>query len=126
MRPLDLDIKHRLVEIPLPPSLLQHLHLVILQSPPSLLFQFFPADLRPHLLGLLVFVLRLEPRLHAQADFRRRGYGVCVAADRGRGGAGVDAEVGCAHGAEGEEAGLGGGRLAFEGFFRGDGFAGGC
>lgn len=124
MRPLNLNIQHRLMEIPLPPSLLQHLHLLVLQPPPRLLFQFFPTNLRPHFLGFLVFVLRFKPRLHPQADFRRGSDLVGVAADGRWGCAGVDAEVGVAHGAEVEEAGLGWGGVDLEGFFGGDGFAG--
>jgi len=81
MRPLNLNIKHRLMKIPLPPSLLQHLHLLILKLSPRLLFQFLPTDLRAHLLGSLVLILRLEPRLHPQADFRFWGYLFCVAPD---------------------------------------------
>jgi len=124
MRPLDLDIKHRLMEIPLPPRLLQHLHLLVLQPPPSQIFQLFPTNLCANLFCFLVFVLRLEARLHAQAHFGGWRDFVCVSTDCGRCGICIDTEVGVAHGAQGEETWLCWGGLTFEGFFGRDGFAG--
>lgn len=124
MRPLDLNIQHRLMKISIPPRLLQHLNLIILQSPPSLVFQFLPTDLRADFLSFLVLVLRLEACLHAQTNFCRRRDFVGVTTNGRRCCISVDAEVCVAHGAESEETRLGFGGEAFECFFGRDGFAG--
>jgi hypothetical protein len=124
MRPLDLNIKHRLMEISLPPRFLQQLHLIIVQPPASLIFQLFPTDLRANLLGFLVLVFWFEARLHAHAHFCGWRDLIRVAANRRRRCISINAEICVAHRAEGEEARLRFGGQAFEGFFGRDRFAG--
>jgi hypothetical protein len=106
VRPFDLDIKHCFMEVSVPPRLLEHFHFIVVQCPSGLFFQLLATDLCPDLFCFFILVLRLEARLHAQAEFCRRRDLVGIASDCGWCCVGVNAEVCVAHRSEGEEAGL--------------------
>lgn len=67
---LDLDIQQCLVVVALPPSLLEHLDLVLLQLPAGGLLQLAAADPLTSLLLTRGLDARLEARLHAHAHRR--------------------------------------------------------
>lgn len=104
--PLDFHIQHRLMIISLPPRLLQLLNFIVIQSPPDLILQLFPADLRPNFLCFINFMLRFESCLHSNSDRSQFAGLLCIAAKFGWGFIVVCCEVFRSHGLNVELAGL--------------------
>ena len=81
MLPLNPNIQHLLMKIPLPPRPPQPPNLVIHQLPPHKPLQLLPANLLHRLALLGGFDARLEARLHADAHGCFEGECCCIAAD---------------------------------------------
>lgn len=81
MLPFNLNIKHFLMEIPIPPGPPQPPHLILIELPPHKRFQLLPTNL------FICFVLlrntkpRLKPRLHADAHCCFERYRARIATD---------------------------------------------
>jgi hypothetical protein len=68
MTRFDLEIQRRLVEVPLPPRLLQLPHFIILQPSSDDHLQLFPTNLGLCLLLFRSLQPRFEARLHTYAE----------------------------------------------------------